>query len=104
MYTLRVESRYEVKTTYLEKSKCLIIWNGWNSYFATAWFTHHYILVIQLNTCIFFSRSSCEPAQEISMEELAELIPIKHGMVHMPSVVFICASVELAFSLVSLSK
>lgn len=37
------------------------------------------------------------------MEELAELIPIKHGMVHMPSVVFIYAS-ELAFSLVSLSK
>ncbi|ONM24376.1 B3 domain-containing transcription factor VAL3 [Zea mays] len=35
-------------------------------------------------------RSSCEPAQEISLEELAELIPIKPGIVHMPSVVFIC--------------
>ena len=36
------------------------------------------------HTLFFVYRSSCEAAQEISMEELAELIPIKSGMVQCP--------------------
>jgi hypothetical protein len=40
---------------------------------------------VQLIDIAIVSRCSCEAAQEISMEELAELIPIKSGMIYIRS-------------------
>jgi hypothetical protein len=40
-----------------------------------------YISTVHLIDIAIAPRCSCEAAQEISMEELAELIPIKSGMI-----------------------
>lgn len=44
------------------------------------WFAPTYILAVEL-IVVFVSRMTCVSPQEASMEELAELIPIKAGMV-----------------------
>jgi hypothetical protein len=55
------------------------------------------ISTVQLIDATIVSRSSCEAAQEIGMEEVAELIPIKSGMIYVRSKVLTMVLQKLDF-------